>query len=547
METKLTNRELKQKLAQSERQLSEAVQVNTDKKKSCEGCRKFEKLLFELFVSFVNVSARQVDQKVEQTLQQIGTILGLDRTDFAQINKENGKLQITHSWAQKGIPSLAGAFTDEPFPLLTRLVTSTDKEILFATPHDLPEESLTDTRSIEKMGIKSGVMIPYFSQGQCVCVVCLGTHSTFHPNLSADLVQRLRLIGEIISNAMIRKEADLKLQSSFSEIKALKKQLKKENICLKKEIESIQLHNEIIGESDAIQKVLNEIRQVGKTDSSVLITGETGTGKGMVAMAIHKNSSRKQRAMITVNCAALPSSLVEGELFGREKGAYTGALTKQAGRFEIADGSTLFLDEIGELSVELQVKLLRVLEEGEFERLGSSKTLRTNVRVIAATNQDLGEKIREGKFRQDLFYRLNVFPIHISPLRQRPDDIMPLTWSFIQKFSDSMGRQIDTIARDSLEAIRIYSWPGNVRELRNVIERAFIVGTDKKLQVTLTDTMASEPLRNLQAHEKEHILKVINSTNWRIRGHKGAAEILGLKPTTLYSRMKKLGIKRPES
>jgi len=251
--------------------------------------------------------------------------------------------------------------------------------------------------------------------------------------------------------------------------------------------------------------------------------------------------------MVTVHCAALPSSLVEGELFGRAKGAYPGALTKPAGRFEIADGSTLFLDEIGELSMELQVKLLRVLEEGEFERLGSSKTLRTNVRVITATNQDLGKKIREGKFRQDLFYRLNVFPIHISPLRQRTDDIMPLTWSFIQKFSENMGRQINTIEKDSLEAIKNYSWPGNVRELRNVIEHSFIVGTDKTLRVSLVENIDSGLVLNLQDHEKAHILQVIGSTNWRIRGHKGAAEILGLKPTTLYSRMKKLDITRPKS
>jgi len=237
---------------------------------------------------------------------------------------------------------------------------------------------------------------------------------------------------------------------------------------------------------------------------------------------------------------------VEGELFGREKGAYTGALTKQAGRFEIADGSTIFLDEIGEVPLELQVKLLRVLEEGQFERLGSSKTLHTNMRVIAATNQDLEKRIKEGRFRQDLYYRLNVFPIHISPLRRRPGDIIPLTWAFIEKFSETMGRRIDMISKDSLEAIQQFSWPGNVRELKNVIERAVISGTGKILQVALQDNFNSEPLFNLETLEREHILKVLENTKWRIRGHNGAAEILGLKPTTLYSRMKKLGIKRPK-
>ncbi len=540
------NSELEQKPDQLKRQRTELVQVDAKSMVMCEDCIKFEKLLFELIISFVNAPAEQIDHKVEQTLQQIGVLSGLDRTDFAQINKENGKLQITHSWTAKGVVSMRGMLVDDGFPLLSRLVTGKDEAILFENPHDLPEESSTDSRSLEKIGVKSGMMIPYFFQDKCVCVVCLGTHASFNPNWSERLVQRLKLIGGIISNAMIRKETDLFLQNSLFKIKALEKQLKKENISLKKEIESIQLNTEIIGESDATRKVLKKIRQVGKTESSVLITGETGVGKGLVALAIHKNSSRKQRAMITVSCAALPSSLVEGELFGREKGAYTGALTKQAGRFEIADGSTIFLDEIGELSMELQVKLLRVLEEGEFERLGSSKTLHTNMRVVTATNQDLVKKIKEGKFRQDLYYRLNVFPIHISPLRDREDDIMALTWSFIQKFSESMGRQIDTIAKDSIDAIRNYSWPGNVRELRNAIERAFIVGTSKELQVTLTDTNDSEPLLDLKTHEREHILKVINSSNWRIRGHKGAAEILGLKPTTLYSRMKKLDIKRPK-
>ncbi len=546
MATKLTYNELEQKLVQLERHSTEVVQVDAKSETKCEECIKFEELLFELIISFVNAPAEQIDKKVEQTLQQIGVLSGLDRTDFAQINKENGKLQITHSWTAKGVVSMRGMIVDDGFPLLSRLVTSKDEEILFKNPHDLPEKSLTDTQSLEKIGVKSGIMIPYFSKGKCVCVVCLGTHANFNPNWTERLVQRLKLIGGIISNAMIRKETDLFLQNSLFKINELKKQLKKENISLKKEIKFIQLTTEIIGESDATRKVLEKIRQVGKTDSSVLITGETGVGKGLVAMAIHKCSSRKQRAMITVNCAALPASLVEGELFGREKGAYTGALTKQAGRFEIADDSTIFLDEIGELSMELQVKLLRVLEEGEFERLGSSKTLHTNMRVVTATNQDLVKKIKEGKFRQDLYYRLNVFPIHISPLRDREDDIMALTWSFIQKFSDSMGRQIDAIAKDSIEAIRTYSWPGNVRELRNAIERAFIVGTGKELQVTLTETNDSEPLLKLQDHEKKHILTVLGSSNWRIRGHKGAAEILGLKPTTLYSRMKKLGIKRPK-
>jgi len=546
MTVKPTYSELEQKVLELEQKVDVCTQVETDMKIRHKERMQFERQLAELSALFVNIPAEEINQKVEDMLRQMGEILGLERTDIAQINEDRGQLQFTHSWTAKGVGSIAGRFAYEDFPALTQLVISKDEYILFTSPDDLPGESPKDVESIKKVGVESGLIIPYFSENKFVCVVCFGTHSRFQLDWSEGLIQRLSLMGEVISNALIRKETDVRLRNAFNEIQTLKKQLQKENIFLRKELESIRHQAEIIGESDEIKDVLNKIKQVAPTDTSVLITGETGTGKELIARAVHKTSLRKHRAMITINCAALPSSLVEGELFGREKGAYTGALTKQAGRFEIADGSTIFLDEIGELSLELQVKLLRVLEEGEFERLGSSKTLHTNMRVIAATNQSLEKKVKEGRFRRDLYYRLNVFPIHIPPLRERPTDILPLTWAFIERFSETMGRRIDEISKDSLKAIQHNSWPGNVRELRNVIERAVITGTGKTLQVVLQDNFDSEPLLNLEALEKEHILKVLENTSWRIRGNNGAAEILGLKPTTLYSRMKKLGVKRPK-
>jgi transcriptional regulator with GAF, ATPase, and Fis domain len=546
MAVKPTYSELEHKVLELEQKTTECIRIETDMKTSHEERIQFERQLAELSALFVNIPADEIDQKVEDMLRQMGEILGLERTDIAQINEDRGQLQFTHSWTAKGVGSIAGRFAYEDFPALTQLVTSKDEYILFTSPDDLPGESPKDVESIKKVGVESGLIIPYFSDNKFVCVVAFGTHSSFQMDWSEGLIQRLTLLGEVISNALIRKETDLKLRNAFKKIQTLQKQLQKENIFLRKEIEFIQPQAEIIGESDDIKEVLNKIKQVAPTDSGVLITGETGTGKELIARAIHKTSLRKHRAMITVNCAALPSSLVEGELFGREKGAYTGAMTKQAGRFEIADGSTIFLDEIGEVPLELQVKLLRVLEEGQFERLGSSKTIHTNMRVIAATNQDLEKRIKDGRFRQDLYYRLNVFPIHISPLRQRPADIIPLTWAFIKEFSETMGRRIDMISKDGLEAIQHYSWPGNVRELKNVIERAVIAGTGKILQVVLQDNVNSKPLLNLEALERKHILTVLENTKWRIRGHNGAAEILGLKPTTLYSRMKKLGIKRPK-
>jgi transcriptional regulator with GAF, ATPase, and Fis domain len=296
-----------------------------------------------------------------------------------------------------------------------------------------------------------------------------------------------------------------------------------------------------------MKKVLSQAEQVAQTDSTVMILGETGTGKELLARAIHGMSSRKDRPLVTVNCASLPPTLIESELFGRERGAYTGALTRMIGRFEIADGSTVFLDEIGELPLELQSKLLRVLEEGNFERLGSTKTLHVDVRIIAATNRDIEHEVNDGKFRKDLFYRLNVFPIVIPPLRERPEDITLMVWSFVGEFEKKVGKRIDSISKKSMEALQSYSWPGNVRELRNVIERAIIVSSGRTLNVPIPSVMVADASsdRNLEDIERKHIVSVLEKTSWRLTGKGGAAEVLGLKRTTLQSKMKKLGIKRP--
>ena len=295
-----------------------------------------------------------------------------------------------------------------------------------------------------------------------------------------------------------------------------------------------------------MKKVLSQAEQVARTDSTVLLLGETGTGKELLARAIHSLSSRKDRPLVTVNCAALPPTLIESELFGREKGAYTGALTRMVGRFEIADGSTLFLDEIGEIPLELQGKLLRVLEEGVFERLGSTKPVHVDVRIIAATNRDLEQEVKDGKFRRDLFYRLNVFPIMIPPLRERPEDIPPLVRAMVKELEKRMGKEIDSIPRKTMEALQAYSWPGNVRELRNLIEHAMILSRGKNLEVQLPKARisATEAAGNLQEMERRHVVAVLEKTGWRIAGPGGAAEILGLKRTTLQAKMKKLGIMR---
>ena len=349
----------------------------------------------------------------------------------------------------------------------------------------------------------------------------------------------------VLRDITARKQSEEALRKSFAEIERLKDRLQAESDYLKAEIRVTQDQREITGNSAAIRTVLHQAEQVAPTDSSVLIRGETGTGKELLAQAIHRLSPRGRHVMVKVNCAALPSGLVESELFGREKGAFTGALARQVGRFEVADGSTLFLDEVGELPADVQVKLLRVLQEGEFERLGSPRTIKVNVRVIAATNRDLAEEVRKGRFREDLFYRLNVFPIRMPPLRERPEDIPLLVWAFLEDLSSRMGKKITQVPRATMEALQRHSWPGNVRELRNVIEHAAIITTGDTLRVpALGDAAPAAPSpQTLADAEREHILRALESTGWRIKGPKGAATVLGLNPATLYSRMKKLGIR----
>ena len=349
-----------------------------------------------------------------------------------------------------------------------------------------------------------------------------------------------------IEDITARKRAEIDLQNAFSEIEELKNRLERENVCLREEIQLRYEHEEIVGKSAAIKAVMAQVEQVADTPAAVLLMGETGTGKELFARSIHRLSPRKDSAMVAVNCAALPATLVESELFGREAGAYTGALSKQIGRFEMADGSTLFLDEIGELSMELQAKLLRILQDGQFERLGSSETISVDVRIVAATNRDLPRAIGEGRFREDLYHRLNVFPIAIPPLRERTEDIPLLVWAFVKELGTRMGKAVDTIPRKTMEDMQRYPWPGNVRELRNVVERAMILSKGSSLQAEVPSVAGSVSARpmTLREVEKGHVLEVLNKTGWRIRGKNGAAEILELKPTTLESRMAKLGLER---
>ena len=346
-------------------------------------------------------------------------------------------------------------------------------------------------------------------------------------------------------------QTNCELENALDEVNKLRKRLESENIYLKEEIKTEHNFEEIIGSSKALEEVFDKVDKVAKTDATVLIRGETGTGKELVARAIHNLSKRRDRPLVKVNCPAIPAGLIESELFGHEKGAFTGATTKKIGKFELADGGTIMLDELGDLPLESQAKLLRVLQEKEFERVGGTKAINVDVRVIAATNRDLEDAVNEDKFRADLFYRMNVFPITLPSLRERVDDIEQLAHHFMQKFSNNLGKNLTKIGSESIKLLKNYSWPGNIRELENVIERASILSTGNVLYITEQYFEAPKKIDisqntspKLEDIEREHIIKVLVSTSWQVHGDRGAAKVLGINPSTLRTRMTKLGIKK---
>ena len=384
-----------------------------------------------------------------------------------------------------------------------------------------------------RLRTKSGAYLWFFARGQAIW------------DTDGNAIRMSGWIQDITE----AKQAELNLKAALSEIKELKDHLEAERAYLQEEIKLEYNYENIIGQSDEINYVLYKVEQIAATDTTVLVLGETGTGKELVARAIHSLSSHKDRALVKINCATLPENLIESELFGHERGAFTGAHARQLGRFEVANGATLFLDEIGELPLELQAKLLRVIQDGEFERLGSSQTIKTDVRVIAATNRHLEEEVRKGRFREDLWYRLNVFPITVPPLRERREDIALLVDYFVDKISKRLGKSIDNIPITVMNTLQNYHWPDNIRELENVLERAVINSSGSKLH--LADEL-KKPRMNLKTArktldevERDYIVRVLKQTRWKVSGKNGAAEILDLDRSTLRARIRKLGIVKP--
>ena len=504
---------------------------------------KFEAILSDLSAAFINVHVSEVDGKIVQGLQRIVEFLGVDRSTVWKIGPDGNSL-CTHSFAKPGIKP--------PPEVISNLVPVWEAMVQHGEIFEISDvDQLPESQFREKEyckvqgGIKSIMFLPASVGGTVVGFIVFVSYSV-KMAWPKELINRLRLLWDIFTNALERKRADQKIQKALEEIEMLKDRLEAENLYLRDQIDTEFRHEEIIGNSDVIKRVLLRVEQVAVTSSTVLILGETGTGKELIARAIHNSGSRRNRAMIKVNCAALPAALIEAELFGREKGAYTGAATRQMGRFEAANGSTIFLDEIGDLPLELQAKLLRVIQEGQFERLGSPHPVDVDVRVIAATNRNLALAVKEGRFREDLYYRLNVFPISVPPLRERREDIPLLVSAMVAEFSRNFDKKIERIPKKSMDAMELYQWPGNIRELRNVVERAMILSNGPTLVVDVPDISAaiSAPSLSISEIDRRHIVSVLEKTSWRVRGKNGAAEVLGLKPTTLDSRMKKLGIKR---
>jgi formate hydrogenlyase transcriptional activator len=515
-----------------------------------------ERLLFGILARFMNSPAEEAERETEDALKRICQALGVEQAALWRNSAQHPEQPATFLLTQHCVlPSLSEADPGAGNPTIPlgaqskacrHWITPAVKRgetVFFSRIEDLPVEAAHDKAELSWLGIRSGVFIPICVAGEVLGAVSFGmiTEDTLWPE---QLVRPLEYVAAVFAQAIARQRSDEALTRAYAEIKELTDRLGTEANHLTAETKISYAQGGIIGRSQQIRQVLHKVEQVAPANCPVLISGETGTGKELIAGQIHRLSARKERPMVLVNCAALPTALVESELFGRERGAYTGALTSQVGRFEVANASTVFLDEVGELPIEVQAKLLRVLQQGEFQRLGSPKTHQVDVRVIAATNRDLAEAVRKGRFREDLYYRLKVFPIDIPPLRKRVEDIPLLVFAFMEEFAKRMGKKITKIPRKAMELLQAHSWPGNIRELRNVIEHSVILTAGDTLKLTIL----SEPLMRkaqpttLEEVEREHILKTLESTSWRIKGPHGAAARLGLEPSTLYSRMQKLGI-----
>ena len=506
----------------------------------------------QISASFIGLPVAEIEAEVDRALRTLLDVFDTDRAIFYELDSQGGPpLSI-----QQAVRPPAPKYVGTPSTLrwyLAELRAGRTVALAQATEEMPAEAGEAEREEVARTGLLSIMAVPLHIGGQLACVLSTSSFRRYR-SWTPDDEERLKVVGNVIANALYRKRAETQLQSRLAEIEDLKSRLEAENVVLREEVHAAHGFDEIIGRSPALHRALAAVSQVAPTDTSVLLLGETGTGKELLAKAIHARSARHAHPLVKVNCSAIPPALIESELFGHEKGAFTGAVSLRIGRFELADRGTIFLDEIGDLPLDLQGKLLRVLQEGEFERVGSSRTRRVNVRVVAATHRNLERAIVEGRFREDLFYRLSVFPIAVPPLRERREDIPLLAWAFVQKKQSEVGRRVSRISPADMERLTAYEWPGNVRELANVIERALILseGTDLAigddfLRASIERAARIPPPADLTLRrvEREHIEGVLTRCGWRVEGRGMAAQTLNLNPSTLRYRMKILGIRRP--
>jgi formate hydrogenlyase transcriptional activator len=518
--------------------------------------RERDRLRVLLEINNVLVTTRELPEVFRGIVSTLKRVIHHDYTSLALLDADTGLLRI-HALDFPGNPAIFKPETTvsrDNSPAGRAISTSRP---LIARGSELDGYDSEIIRILRAEGLQAVCCTPLVHHGHT-----FGTLNLASRRLDAFTAQDLELLQPVGAQIAIAVENAL----AFKEIDALKNKLAVEKLYLEEEIRSEFNFEEIVGESAALKRALAQVELAAPAGTTVLLLGETGTGKELFARAIHNLSPRRDRTFVKINCAAIPSGLLESELFGHERGAFTGAISQKIGRFELADRGTLFLDEVGDLPLELQPKLLRVLQEQEFERLGGNRTQRVDVRVVAATNQDLSKQVADRAFRSDLYYRLNVFPIQIPALRERPEDIPLLVRYFVQRFSRSLNKEVEYIPADVMDALSNYSWPGNIRELENLLERAVLLSPGKELRVPLSEikppagnstagadlsssltspASLTSSISTLDEAERQHILRALKHTQWRIAGPKGAAGILGMKRTTLQARMRKLGIRRP--
>ena len=513
------------------------------RRSSLQAQARIHAVISDLATRCASAKPDHIDTAITTALADLGDALEIDRCVAYLPVADAPAFKAAWRWVRSGCRMPPADF--DPAMRLPWLISRAraGESACVATIDELPD--FADRDSLVQLGAQACAVVPLGTNGSRGALL---VETTCERHWSDEIIGSLHVIAAVIGQSVADRHQREQPAPGSNELKRARPQPLAEKAVLRREAFALRSDRTIASESVAIRSALTQLEQVAPTTATVLLLGETGAGKEVFAQALHNLSPRYRRPMISVSCAAIPKELIESELFGREPGAFTGAVSRQIGRFEAANGSTIFLDEIGELPLDLQVKLLRVLQERTVERLGGNHSMKVDVRVIAATNRNLEQAVAENTFREDLFYRLNVFPITVPPLRERLEDIPSLVWTFIEEFAGTFGKNIDSISKESLAALQRYPWPGNVRELRNVIEREMIVATGPTLTLAPPAVPLSVPRRTeslkLEDVQAEHITSVLESCRWRVRGNGGAADRLGVKPTTLESRMARLGISR---